>query len=257
MKRSIPLVSVVIPAYEAEATIAATIASVLKQTFERFEIIVVDDGSRDATSEVVQAIADPRIRLHRSRRNRGRCWARNQGVELARADVLACLDADDLYAPSFMEACLQKLQRDPECDAVSTGLRLPAPVHPTWYHNLCFTLPSNKVFRRGAFMAVGGFVDDPAFRAYGGGEDLLFSRLIQQYFNVGFIARRLCTYTERPGNMFDRQRERFAVEPGHYVANDREERAWMHHLAVVQRHFLAFRERVRGTLLGRPARARR
>ncbi|WP_421853077.1 glycosyltransferase family 2 protein [Novosphingobium sp.] len=95
-----PEISVVVPVYNAAATIAETIGSVLSQTFPCFEIIAVDDGSSDTSLEILLAIAaqEPRLRVI-SQRNGGVSSARNLGVEIAAAPLVAFLDADDLWAP--------------------------------------------------------------------------------------------------------------------------------------------------------------
>ena len=97
------LVSVVIPAFNAESTIEETVASVLRQTWPDFEVVVVDDGSADRTAERVQAIADrdQRVRLYRQE-NRGVAEARNRAVRESRGDWIAPLDSDDIYHPEAL-----------------------------------------------------------------------------------------------------------------------------------------------------------
>jgi glycosyltransferase involved in cell wall biosynthesis len=99
-----PEVTVVMPVYNAAGTLDATIASVLAQSFERFELIVVDDGSCDDSLERLQAHAarDPRIRVV-SQKNAGVSAARNNGVELGSAPYIAFIDADDLWVPEKLE----------------------------------------------------------------------------------------------------------------------------------------------------------
>ncbi len=97
-----PRVSVVIPLYNKEGQIARAIASVQAQTFQDFEIVVIDDGSKDGGPSLVAAMSDPRIRLYRQP-NGGVSVARNRGVELARADVVAFLDGDDAWYPDHLE----------------------------------------------------------------------------------------------------------------------------------------------------------
>jgi glycosyltransferase involved in cell wall biosynthesis len=98
------LVTVVIPAYNGEATIDETLRSVRSQTHSNLEILVVDDGSKDATTAIIErhAAADPRIRLI-SQSNGGVAAARNNGISQARADLIAFVDADDLWAPEKIE----------------------------------------------------------------------------------------------------------------------------------------------------------
>ncbi len=115
-----PLVSVVIAAYNAEATLEATLASVLAQTHERLQVLVVDDGSTDATAAIVEsaAAADPRVVLVTYGGNRGRSTARNTGMRRATGDWVAFVDADDLLARDRFEAMLAAAAAEPACQLV-------------------------------------------------------------------------------------------------------------------------------------------
>nr|WP_290223445.1 glycosyltransferase [Trichocoleus desertorum] len=108
-----PQISVVIPAYNAEKTIKATIDSVLSQTFSDFELIVVNDGSLDTTLNIVANIQDPRIKLI-SQPNSGPQKSRNRGIREAQGEYLSFLDADDLWTPDKLEAQLKALQANPD-----------------------------------------------------------------------------------------------------------------------------------------------
>jgi glycosyltransferase involved in cell wall biosynthesis len=98
-----PLFSVVIPTFNRANLVRRAIASVLAQTIDDFEIIVVDDGSTDDTGEVVQGFGDPRIRLLSLTRNQGAAAARNAGIAAARGELISLLDSDDEYLPLFLE----------------------------------------------------------------------------------------------------------------------------------------------------------
>jgi len=115
-----PAVSVVIPCYNSEKTIRDTAGSVLGQTRPDFELIIVDDGSKDGTAAAVQSIDDPRIRYIRQE-NSGPSVARNTGIEAARGDYIAFLDHDDLWFPGFLEKTTALLDRDPEAVMVVTN----------------------------------------------------------------------------------------------------------------------------------------
>jgi glycosyltransferase involved in cell wall biosynthesis len=115
-----PAVSVVIPAFNAERTIARTLQSALGQTFSDFEILVVDDGSVDATAHAAASVADGRIRLL-TQANGGAASARNTGIMAARGDFVAFLDADDLWLPRKLERQVSLLRADPQADAVQTA----------------------------------------------------------------------------------------------------------------------------------------
>jgi glycosyltransferase involved in cell wall biosynthesis len=115
-----PLVSVVIPAYNAAAFIKDCVESVLDQTFRDFELIVVDDGSTDGTAEVLAAYGD---RIHCLRQpNGGVSRARNQGVARARGRWVAFLDADDAWTRTKLGRQVEELRRRPDCRACYTAI---------------------------------------------------------------------------------------------------------------------------------------
>ncbi|RUS45267.1 glycosyltransferase family 2 protein [Cohnella sp. AR92] len=108
---SIPLVSVIIPTYNVEPYIGQAIASVLEQTIQSFEIIVVDDGSTDDTVKIVCGIDDPRVRLFRNAQNQGVAQARNIAIRQSKGTWIAILDSDDWWAPNRLERLLAAAQR--------------------------------------------------------------------------------------------------------------------------------------------------
>lgn len=108
-----PLISVIIPAYNAERTILETIESVQQQTFSDFELIVINDGSTDRTLERLDTVEDPRLQIF-SYSNGGLPVARNRGISHATGEFIAFLDADDLWTPDKLELQLAALQHRPE-----------------------------------------------------------------------------------------------------------------------------------------------
>jgi glycosyltransferase involved in cell wall biosynthesis len=119
-----PLVSVIIPAYRAAESIAATLDSVLAQTLVDWEIIVVNDGSPD--SEEMEAALEPyrgRI-VYLRQTNQGSSAARNAGIRVARGKYIAPLDADDIWAPEHLAAQLAVLEADPSIDMVYADARI-------------------------------------------------------------------------------------------------------------------------------------
>lgn len=115
-----PLVSVIIPAYNAATLIERTLRSVMNQTHQNLEILVVDDGSTDQTSEVVMAIAhqDSRLQLlHQA--NAGVAAARNLAIAQAQGEFIAPIDADDLWHPQAIEKLLEALQNAGEDTALA------------------------------------------------------------------------------------------------------------------------------------------
>lgn len=106
-----PTVSVVIPTYNRAFVIGDAIRSVLEQTFQDFEIIVVDDGSTDNTAEVVKSFNDDRIRYIRLDKNRGAAAARNVGTRESKGEYIAFLDSDDLWLPTKLEKQLEVFKK--------------------------------------------------------------------------------------------------------------------------------------------------
>lgn len=108
------MISVVIPLYNKEKQIACTLQSVFEQTFQNFEIVIVDDGSTDNSVEEVEKFDDSRIRLiHQT--NAGVSAARNRGIEEARGELIAFLDADDEWMPEYLATQYGLYQKYPEC----------------------------------------------------------------------------------------------------------------------------------------------
>lgn len=105
-----PRVSVLMPAYNAERTIADAIASALEQTMDDLEVIVVDDGSARPVAAALQSVGDDRVRILRSAANRGVSATRNSALAAARAPLVAQLDADDLWKPTHLEGVLDAFE---------------------------------------------------------------------------------------------------------------------------------------------------
>ncbi len=116
-----PLISVVIPAYNAELTLKTTVQSVFEQTVQDFEIVIVDDGSKDNTVEVAQSIGDSRVKVI-SQSNGGASSARNTGIKAAKGEYVAFLDADDLWMPHKLERQLAVLTGEKDVNAVQSGV---------------------------------------------------------------------------------------------------------------------------------------
>lgn len=98
-----PLVSIITPVYNSEKYIGETIESVLNQTYQNWEMLIVDDCSSDNTAEVMKRYSDPRIKYFRLKENSGAAMARNYALEKAEGRYIAFLDADDLWKPNKLE----------------------------------------------------------------------------------------------------------------------------------------------------------
>lgn len=117
MQRNDRFISVIMPAYNAEPTLADSIESVLRQSHKNFELIVIDDCSTDRTAEIARTYEqkDARVRFLTNEQNNGVSNTRNVGVELARYDWVAFLDSDDTWREDKLEKQLKKLEEHPEC----------------------------------------------------------------------------------------------------------------------------------------------
>jgi glycosyltransferase involved in cell wall biosynthesis len=171
-----PLVSVIIPTFDRATWVGEAITSVLHQTYPHLEIIVVDDGSQDATPTVLQAFG-PRITYLRQI-HAGVSAARNRGVAASHGTLVAFLDSDDTWLPSKVAAQVTRLQQQPEVDACYTDeiwIRHGVRVNPRHIHQKqsgwlfmsslprCIISPSSIMLRRTLWDTLGGF--DESFQA--------------------------------------------------------------------------------------------
>lgn len=110
------LVSIIIPAYNAEKFLGEALDSVLKQTYADWEAIVVDDGSTDGTAEIAKnySLKDRRIK-YVYQENRRMAAARNKGISIAKGEYVAFLDADNIFWPNKLEAQVWFLESHPNC----------------------------------------------------------------------------------------------------------------------------------------------
>jgi glycosyltransferase involved in cell wall biosynthesis len=111
-----PIVSVIIPVYNCERYLAEAIESVLSQTYRSVEVIVVDDGSVDASASVAKQFVPP-VRYY-YQPNSGLAAARNHGVDLSKGDFLAFLDSDDIWTPDKLKMQVAKLENNSKIEAV-------------------------------------------------------------------------------------------------------------------------------------------
>ncbi|HEY1851598.1 MAG TPA: glycosyltransferase [Candidatus Binataceae bacterium] len=180
-------VTAIVPVYNGAATIAEAIDSALAQSYRDLEVIVVNDGSTDATAEVLRRY-DGRIRVI-DRKNGGIAAARNTGVAATQSEYLAFLDCDDIWAPAMVERTVAALDDNRDCvlaytncaviDSDGHDLRSAlvgagvdhAPTLDEMLSRLWPIMPSAVIMRRSTFDACGGFSEE--FRSYGF-EDVIF-----------------------------------------------------------------------------------
>ncbi|MFC4872879.1 glycosyltransferase family 2 protein [Negadavirga shengliensis] len=117
-----PILSVVMPVYNGEKYLKEAIDCVLIQTFEDFELIIIDDGSRDNSAAIIGEYKDVRIRYLKNDRNRGIAYTRNRGLQEARGEYLAWMDCDDLISPDRFELQLDFLEKHPRFGICGTWL---------------------------------------------------------------------------------------------------------------------------------------
>jgi hypothetical protein len=209
------LVSVVIPAYRAAQSIAATLDSVEAQTFTDYEIVVVNDGSPD-TAELARALEPYRDRIvYLCQENQGPGGARNTGILAARGKYVALLDADDAWLPDHLAAQLAVLETDPSIDVVYADARIIGTV-PEAGRTVMELCPSAgevtferlvtrqctvhicvSVCRRETLLRAGLF--DSAFR---GTEDIdMWLRIALQGGRIAYQRRVLGCYRRHAGNL--------------------------------------------------------
>ena len=169
-----PVVSVVIPAYNAERFIVKTLDSVLAQTYTNYELIVVDDGSFDNTEKVVQEyFAKKKVYGQCIRQeNKGIAGGRNTGIRSARGQFIALLDHDDLWVPKKLQKVIETFKLKPQTDLIchneqiikdgkNTKVSENSRKNYSSYEELLFKgnslSPSAVVFRKSLFDRIGGF----------------------------------------------------------------------------------------------------
>ncbi|WP_045055010.1 glycosyltransferase [Aliterella atlantica] len=112
---NVPLISVIIPAFNCETTIRETVNSVLNQTWKNLELIVINDGCQDSTLDIVKSVTDSRLKVF-SYTNSGVAASRNRGISHATGELISFLDADDLWTTDKLEAQLKALEANSQAD---------------------------------------------------------------------------------------------------------------------------------------------
>lgn len=215
------LVSVITGLYNSSKTIVETVESVLSQTYESIEVILVDDGSKDDSCEVAERLcrADPRVRLLRNDRNRGIAWTLNAAARASAGAYIAPLDADDIWRPdkiarqvARIEACgpdygfvYSPFQR---IDAENRVL-FSAPVVDIdgygYLPHLVYNFVGNGsglLIRREAFEQAGGYWRD---RSAEGADDLYIQLAIARHWKIACAPSYLIGYRMSPGSVSSAQ----------------------------------------------------
>ena len=202
-----PVVSVVIPCFNLGAYLDEAVASVRAQTWQDFEIVVVDDGSTDDDTRVrLDRVTAPRTRVLRLP-HRGLAAARNAGIAATTGRYLCALDADDLLEPTFLEKTVSVLDNDPDTTFVSAWLRAFGAEEWDWRPERCDlvallkedTVLTAALVRRDAVDAVGGY--DTAMPAQGDEDWDLWLTLVERGSRGRILREPLFRYRRRPGSM--------------------------------------------------------
>ncbi len=224
--QKLPLVSIVIPTYNRIHTLPASVDSVLKQTYENLELIIMDDGSTDGTEEYVKGITDERVRYRKADKNMGPSAARNMGAELAKGEYLAFQDSDDEWAPDKLEKQMKLMVDNGDISLVYSEFGL--------YRNgeLLTVIPSRNIpyeekqgslfsylllyplistqtilIRTKAFIEEGGF--NETLKAY---EDFEFTMRFAKNHRIGFVQEALVKVNSQESSVSKQFEERIRVQ---------------------------------------------
>ncbi|MDE7224193.1 MAG: glycosyltransferase, partial [Acetatifactor sp.] len=221
-----PLVSVVLPTYNRIGTLPTAIYSVLNQTYDNLELIVMDDGSEDGTKEYLKNISDERLRYKRSDVNLGPSAARNMGARLARGEYLAFQDSDDEWMPDKLDKQMKLMLESGEFSLVYCAFAkyrngellgyTPSKTLPyeekygEMFARLLLTpLISTQtiVVKRKLFLEENGF--DETLKSY---EDYEFSLRFANKYRIGFVDEALVRVNSSPDGVNKRFAERIRTQ---------------------------------------------
>lgn len=211
-----PLLTICIPAFKADRFIRETLASVTRQTFANWELIIVEDGSHDRTEEIVNEYAgklSQNIRFIRHAVNQGLPATRNTGIELARSDWVVLLDSDDLWEPEHLAELVACAERNPAAELVHSGsvlfesdsgreieLRFPSPevlqnFPQSLFEGRYIIQPASVMLKKSLWQRAGRF--DPMFR-YVEDRDM-WLRCARAGGKFAFTGRNTCRYRKHAG----------------------------------------------------------
>lgn len=120
----LPLVSIILPAYNCEKYIAASVTSIVEQVYDNWELIIVNDGSTDNTSTILSTINDQRIRIIDNNENKGLIYSLNRAIGESKGEYIARMDADDIAANDRIEKQVHWLLHHPDTAVVGTFIRI-------------------------------------------------------------------------------------------------------------------------------------
>jgi glycosyltransferase involved in cell wall biosynthesis len=207
-----PKVSVIIPTYNRAHLIKQSVQSVLEQSYQNFEVIIVDDGSSDNTEKVIRDLGNPEKIIYRYQENQGRSNARNHALQIATGQYITFLDSDDIYLPNKLQMQVEYLDAQPEVGMVyasaicedesgnSLGFQYHASAHGYIYEQVAFYIPVTiilpTVMVRREIIEKVGYFDENLNRF----EDTDYWRRISRLCLVGVIPEVLCRIKTHSGN---------------------------------------------------------
>jgi glycosyltransferase involved in cell wall biosynthesis len=202
------LFSVIIPSFSRAQILPNAIKSVLKQNFQDFELIVVDDGSTDNTREVVSSFDDSRIR-YLFQQNRGPSAARNTGANHATGKYLIFLDSDDEAAPEWLNSFYDRFQKDPAVKVVCAGIKiieddsaeeiqLPRKLGPVYDSQIGLFLSGTFAVHRDLFLKAGGYNESLHYAETSDLALRLIPMTLSEGAKIATIPRPLVTYHKQP-----------------------------------------------------------
>ena len=202
-----PLITVLLPVYNGGKDLKRAVLSILEQTYSKFELLIINDGSKDNSADILKSIIDPRIMLVHQE-NMGLAKTLNRGIALSRGQYIARHDQDDFSLPTRLDKQLKYMEAHPECALLGTRAEIwvgdqrteRAHDHPSSHADLCFDLLFNNPFvhssvmlRRNMLEEIGGYTTDPSRQPP---EDYeLWSRIARR-FKIANIPERLLIYRE-------------------------------------------------------------
>ena len=116
------MISVILPTYNNEGTIFDSIKSILNQSYQDFELIIINDCSTDKTKQVIESFDDNRIIYLENNKNIGRSKSRNMAIKIAKGDFIAVMDGDDISVPNRLSKQLKYLIENPKIDLVASNI---------------------------------------------------------------------------------------------------------------------------------------
>lgn len=232
-----PIVSVVIPCYNDKEYIAETLQSIRQQTFQDVEIIIVDDGSNQATKELLITLVSDKVRVI-TQENKGLSAARNIGFKEANGEFVLTIDSDDTVDPTFLEKALVILNKNKSIGAVSSHVSIFENDHqfiaihtPNGGRVKDFLFDNNSVsfalIRKQAWQEIGGY--DEKMR--NGFEDWEFwIAITKKGWEIAMIEQLLFNYRQKPVSMSKDAKENYREANLNYI--------YKKHQDVYSNHFL-------------------